>query len=86
MRDKSMSTHLENFDAMPRNGSSVLAKEVVYLLQVGVDGIIVVFVCHQRLGWRKAQEDRHGIVHGDLCECGCGGYLWRREAAEEGDS
>lgn len=85
MRDKSMGTHLENVDAMPCNGSSLLAEEMVYLLQVGVDGIIVVIICRKRLGWRESQEDGHGIVHGELCECGCGcgGYLWRREAAEE---
>lgn len=84
---KGMRTHLENLDAMPCDGSSLLAKEMVYLLQVGVDSIIVVVVCRKRLGRRESQEDRHSIVHGELCGCGCGcgGYLSRREAAEEDD-
>lgn len=88
MTPKNMSKHLEDFDAMPRNGGSLLAEEVVYLLQVGVDSIVVVVVCRKRLWRRECQEDRHSIVHGELCGCGCGcgGYLSRREAAEKGDS
>lgn len=46
---KSMSTHLENLDAMPCDGSSLLAKKMVYMLQVRVDSIIVVVVCRKRL-------------------------------------
>lgn len=69
---KSMSTHLENLDAMPCDGSSLLAKEMVYLLQVEVDSIIVVVVCRKRLRRRECQEDRHSIVHGELCGCGRG--------------
>lgn len=66
MRGKSTGTHLEDFDALPCDGSSLLAEEMVYLLQMGVDSNIVVVVCRKRLGWRKSQEDRHSIVHGDL--------------------
>lgn len=66
MRGKSMGAHLENIDAMPCNGSSLLAKEVIYLLQVGVDSNIVLVFCRKRLGWRESQEDRHSIVHGEL--------------------
>lgn len=66
MRGKSMGTHLENFDTMPCYGSSLLAEEMVYLLQVGVDSNIVVIVCRKRLGWRKSQQDRHSIVHDEL--------------------
>lgn len=66
LRGKSMGTHLENFDAMPCYGSSVLAEEMIYLLQVGVDSNIVVVVCRKRLGWRKSQENRHSIVHDEF--------------------
>lgn len=62
---KNTSKHLEDFDAMPCNGGSLLAKEVVYLLQVGVDSIIVVVVCRKRLWRRECQQDRHSIVHGE---------------------
>lgn len=61
-----MGTHLEDIDAMPRNGSSVLAEEVVYVLQVEVDRIVVGLICRKRFAWRECQEDRHGIVHRGL--------------------
>lgn len=64
-----MGTHLEDIDAMPRNGSSVFAEEVVYALQMEVDRIVVALICRKRFAWRESQEDRHGIVH-------CG--LWVR--------
>lgn len=67
MRVRSVGTHLKNFDAMPCDGSSLLAKEMVYLFQVRVDCSIVFLVCPERLGWRESQEDRHSIVHDGLC-------------------
>lgn len=66
IRGNSIGTHLENVDAIPCNGSSLLAEEMVYLLEVGVDSNIVVIVCRKWLGRRESQEDRYSIVHGEL--------------------
>lgn len=48
------------------NGGRVLAEEMVYLIQVGVDGNVVLVVCRKRLRRRKCQEDRYSIVHDEL--------------------
>lgn len=66
MRKKSVGTNLKNFDAVLCNGGSLLAEEMIYLLQVGVDGNVVLVICRERQGWREPQKDRHSIVHDEL--------------------
>jgi hypothetical protein len=63
MIDNGLGAHPKDFGTMLCNGGRILAEELVYLVQVGVDGNVVVLVCRERLGWRKPQEDGRSMVH-----------------------
>lgn len=58
--------HLEDVDALLCDGGSLLAEEAVYLLQMKVDGVVIVLICREWLRWRETQEDGHSIVHDGL--------------------